>query len=158
MMIGSRLLPLVAGPVNIWNATSHTPPAADLAGYYRLSSETARIPIDLAPSTRLRSGFRLGADHSLEVTGLPDFDGLGKPTNCSYDGTGTWSTWDGGDGVRLTLNLDVSTPPRRGEPPRCAPVSLGLFHVLGHRPAYRFWYNVGDPDNAMGLLYVREGR
>src|SRR5262245_33576934 len=56
VLIGNRRLMIVAGPVNIWNTTRHSPPSADLAGYYRLVEGAGR---DISP----RAGFRLTADH-----------------------------------------------------------------------------------------------
>jgi hypothetical protein len=151
MMIGSRLLSIIAGPVNVWNTTWKTPPIAEITGYYSLSG------VRIADRTPLphHSGFRLAADHRAEVTNLPAFDGFGHISNCSYNGTGKWHLWDGGE-VRLEIDLQESTASANSS--SCAPVSLNLFHLLGHSPPYRIWYNVGDPDEEQGLTYVQQGR
>jgi hypothetical protein len=125
MMIGTCLLSIVAGPVNVWNTSWRTPSVSELAGEYRLSEK--RLPGQLPSGFSIseRSGFRLGADRRLEVTELPGFDGFGQPSNCTYNGTGTWSTSEGG-GVKLYLNIEESVPPRTGNPPSCAPISLAF--------------------------------
>jgi hypothetical protein len=157
MLIGSRILMIVAGPVNIWNTTWRTPPVADLAGHYSLSEGNlaARIPPGAVVSRR--SGFRLHRDHRAEITDLPDFDGSGERARCNYNGTGTWSTYESG-GVQIILNIDRPLPSTVTHQLSCGPASLGLFHLLGHSPPYRIWYNIGDPDNGMGLLYSRQER
>ena len=133
MMIGSRLLMILLGPVNVWNMTWRTPPAAELAGYYRADPQSVgRLPPGSIISGN--SGFRLTADHRIDVTDVPAFGDFGKQANCAYSGTGTWSTFED-TGVSLNLNIKVSTPAPLGSPPPCPPAALlGLFEVLGHSP------------------------
>jgi hypothetical protein len=74
LLIGSRLLMIVAGPVNIFNTTWSEPPAADLAGEYAAvdTDYAARnFPKGAAPRIRLRQ------DHTMEVFDLPQFRRLG---------------------------------------------------------------------------------
>lgn len=154
MMIGSRLLMIVLGPVNIWNTTWHTPPVSEIAGYYTVL-ETGRLPRGALVSKR--SGFRLGADHRLEMTDVPDFDGFGSPSSCNYNGIGKWSS---SEGLGVTLYLDIVVPTRSpaGNLASCGPSNVDLFQLLGHSPPYRIWYNIGDPDEGQGLVYVRRVR
>ena len=153
MLMGTRLLSIVAGPVNIWNSTWHVPPVADTAGYYGLSkTEWAGLKPNEGLVSR-RSGFRLNPDHRVEVIDVPAFDGFGEPLNCNYNGTGDWRL-DQGGGVTLTVSIRVSTPSPIGKP-SCDPISLSLFQLLGHSPPYRFWYYIGDPDEETGLTYFR---
>lgn len=119
----SRLLMLVLGPVNIWNATRHAPRSADLAGYYQLSGNNLPSRVLRSGIISERSGFRLNANHTFEANALPSFDGFGDPAGCNYSGTGTWSHFEHAD-VTLVLNLEVSVPARTGEPPSCAPAWL----------------------------------
>jgi len=100
-----------------------------------------------------RSGFRLNADHSAEIIDVPAFDGFGQALNCTYNGTGDWRWYENG-GLMLNLNISVPTPSASGREP-CAPASLSLFQLIGHSPPYRVWYNIGDPDEEMGAVYVR---
>jgi hypothetical protein len=157
MLIGSRLLMIVAGPVNLWNTTWHTPPIAQIAGEYRVSKDSSELRLRLPHGHTMsdRSGFTLGADHSIEVTDVSAFDGFGEAVSCTYRGTGTWrSAEGGGDGVTLSFDITVTplqSPP--GEPASCAPTSVGPFYLLGHSAPYRMWYGVGDPDSGTGLLY-----
>lgn len=155
MLIGTRVLSMVAGPVSLWNITWHTPPLTEIAGYYRLSGKgvRGRLPSGIVVSER--SGFRLGADHEVEVVDLPAFDGFGKPSNCRYNGTGKWNSFED-TGTTLDLNITVSTPAPTGNLPSCPPTHLGLFELLGHSPPYRIWYNIGDPDDERGLTYVHQ--
>jgi hypothetical protein len=84
MLIGTRLLSMVAGPVNIFNTPGHAPSAAEIAGYYRLSKDVNRAPRGGILSER--AGFSLGSDHRLEMTEMPAFDGFGesRPTISEY--------------------------------------------------------------------------
>jgi hypothetical protein len=107
MMMGTRLLSAVAGPVNIWNSTRHVPPVADTVGYYGLSEIESYKPNEGVVSRR--SGFRLNADHRAEVFDVPAFDGFGEPLTCTYNGTGDWSLHEDAD-VTLSLNIRISTP------------------------------------------------
>jgi len=157
MMMTSRLLMILAGPVNIWNTTWHTPSVTELAGYYRVLPKDRADYLPQGAVVSERSGFRLGTDHRVEVTDLPDFDGFGSQSDCSYNGTGRWSSSEG-LGVTLNLDIQVSTPGSTGSRPSCGPSSLSLFQLLGHSPPYRIWYNIGDPDEGHGLTYVRQGR
>jgi|SRR5579859_15944 len=156
MMIGTRLLSLVAGPVNIWNTTQHLPPISDFAGYYRLSDRSWKNSKELGAPVSKNSGFRLSADHRVEVFDLPDFGTSGEPNYCSYNGTGDWSWYESGDEVTLSLNIKMTAPAPPGNRPSCGSANLMLFNVLGHSPPYRVWYDIGDPDNDQGLTYVRQ--
>ncbi len=153
MLIGSRLLSILVGPVNIWNTTWHAPPVADTVGYYEFSEINWGGHEPLRSEDLKHSGFRLSANHTIEVIDVPAFDGFGDPLNCVYSGTGEWSEDEGG-GVMLGISIKVSTSGASDKPP-CAPTSLSLIQLLGHSPPYRIWYNIGDPDNEMGLKYVR---
>jgi len=99
----------------------------EIVGYYRLSKDTGRAPQGAILSEH--SGFRLGADHKLEIFELPAFD----------------------------LIIDLSSPAWPGGRPSCAPAALGLFEFLGHSRPYRIWYYIGDPDSEQGLTYVLQG-
>jgi hypothetical protein len=150
MLIGTRLLGIFIGPVNIWNTTWHAPSAAELAGDYGVGEAILQ---DRTASEAMRSGstgFRLYADHRMEIFGLPDFDGFSSPRACSYNGTGTWSATETSD---VRLNLDV----RDTVPGSCGPFSLE-FSVIGHSAPYRIWLGAGDPDNGTGIMFVRRGR
>jgi hypothetical protein len=155
MLIGSRLLSVLVGPVSIWNTTWHIPPVADTVGYYEFSEINwgggGHEP--LRSEDLKHSGFRLNADHTIEVIDVPAFGGFGEPLNCVYTGTGEWSEDERG-GVMLDISIKVPTPGVSNKP-LCAPASLSLIQVLGHSPPYRLWYGIGDPDNEMGLKYVR---
>jgi hypothetical protein len=154
MLIGSRVLAMVAGPVNIWNMTRHVPPMEDSTGYYQLTDRSWKESKELGAPVSRKSGFRLLADHRMEVFDLPDFGSDGEPNYCSYNGTGTWSL--SGDGeVMLSLNIKVTTSAPPGNRPSCGPISLNGFTLLGHSPPYRFWYDIGDPDSEQGLTYAR---
>jgi hypothetical protein len=155
LMAASRLLSIVAGPVNIWNTTWRLPRMADFTGYYKLSERSRKDSEALGAPVSKDSGFRLGADHRMEVFDLPDFDVLGQPSHCSYNGTGDWSWYEGG-GVTLSLDIKVPAPAPPGNRPSCGPASISVFEVLGHSPPYRLWYNIGDPDEEKGLTYVRQ--
>jgi hypothetical protein len=154
MLIGTRLLSAVAGPVNFWNTTRHLPPMADFAGYYKLSERSWKDSKKLDAEVSRASGFRLGADHRMEVIDLPAFDGFGQPAHCSYNGTGVWRWYEDGE-VTLTLDIKARTT-STGNRPSCDSTSLGGLTLLGHSPPYRFWYYVGDPDDEQGLTYVRQ--
>jgi hypothetical protein len=155
MMIGTRMLSIIAGPVNIWNITWHLPRVADFTGYYKLSERGRRDSKALGAVVSKDSGFKLYADHRMEIIDLPDFSASGEPNYCSYNGTGDWSLYEGG-GISLNLDIKVRTPALPGNRPSCGPASLSLFEVLGHSPPYRLWYNVGDPDEERGLTYLRQ--
>src|ERR1700738_4962024 len=74
LFAGPALQALLMGPVNIWNSTNHAPPDTDLAGFYQVS-ETDRESLrnsDVFISDQ--SGFKLSADHTLQVIDLPTFD------------------------------------------------------------------------------------
>jgi hypothetical protein len=106
-MIGSRLLSILIGPVNIFNMTTRPPSASDVAGQYVLTDSSRQPSGAKIPK---RSGFRLGADHSVEVTDLPSFGDFGKQFDCTYNGTGAWSM-DGDGEVRLSINISDASPP-----------------------------------------------
>jgi hypothetical protein len=91
MTIGSRLLSIVAGPVNIRNATWHAPPMADLVGIYRLSKLNRAGHKPLVGLISKQSGISLSADHRAELIDVPALDGFGEPLDCGYNGTGDWS-------------------------------------------------------------------
>jgi hypothetical protein len=150
MLIGTRLLSMVAGPVNIFNTPGHAPSAAEIAGYYRLSKDVNRAPRGGILSER--AGFSLGSDHRLEMTEMPAFDGFGESLNCDYNGTGSWSSSSDGD-VQLYLSIETSTPSRPGKQTSCGATGSGGFEVLGHSRPYRIWYWIGDPDSEQGLTY-----
>lgn len=148
MMIGSRLLGVLVGPVNVWNTTWHTPSSSDIAGYYKLPKGSAR-------GISERSGFRLTADHRVEVIDVPAFDGFGERIRCNYNGTGTWNAIENG-GVQLILSIDTLPQVTPEKPASCGPASLGGFELLGHSTPYRIWYGIGDPEGGTGLTYVRQ--
>ena len=150
MFIGTELLSMVAGPVNIFNTPRRAPSATEIAGYYRLSKKRDRAPTGATLSEH--SGIRLGADHRLEMTDVPSFADPGERPTCNYNGTGKCSFSDDGE-ARLDLNVDESTPPRPGDLPSCGAAGLWLFEVLGHSRPYRIWYGIGDPDSEQGLTY-----
>jgi hypothetical protein len=156
MLIGSRVLAMVAGPVNIWNTTRHLPPMADFTGYYQLTDRSWKESEELGAPVSRKSGFRLRADHRMEVFDLPDFGSSGEPNFCSYNGTGNWSSYEDGDEVMLSLNIKVTTPAPPGNRPSCGPISLNGFTLLGHSAPYRFWCDIGDPDSEQGLTYARQ--
>jgi hypothetical protein len=156
MLLGTRLLSIVVGPVNIFNTPRHAPRAGEMAGYYRLSKEARRAPRGAKLSER--SGFRLDADHRFEMTDVPSFGEFGEQPNCYYDVAGKWGLRDDGEGVILYLTMDELTP-APGDRPLCAPAGLyGVFEVLGHSRPYRIWYGIGDPDSDEGLTYVLQGK
>ncbi len=97
----------------------------------------------------------LKADHSAEFVDLPSFALSGELSNCTYNGTGTWNWEDiDGSGVRLILSVRELTLGLAGKPV-CGSHTLALFELLGHSAPYRIWYGIGDPDEEMGLTYIR---
>jgi hypothetical protein len=128
---------------------------ADFTGYYKLSEKSWIVSRELGASVSKNSGFRLNADHRMEVLDLPDFDISGEPNRCSYNGTGDWS-WDEDGDVRVTLEIKAFTPAAAANRPSCGPSNVGVFWLLGHSPPHRLWYNIGDPDEEKGLMYVRQ--
>jgi len=90
MLIGSRLLSIIAGPVNIWNTTWHAPLVDDFVGSYEFSEIRWGGQPPVEDAVARRSGFRLNADHSAEIIDVPAFDGFGQAMNCTYNGTGHW--------------------------------------------------------------------
>jgi hypothetical protein len=154
MMIGTRLLSAVAGPVNIWNATRHAPQAANLAGSYQPSEKDSRRAGELRPGFSFRSSMKLAADHQAEVSELPGFNGFGESMGCTYNGRGEWRVLEAG-GVMLNLDIKDSAPTPAGHLPSCGAASLGL-ELLGQSPPYRIWLYIGDPDEDTGVAYVRQ--
>jgi hypothetical protein len=156
MLIGSRLLMIVAGPVNIWNTTWHIPSSTEVAGYYKVSKESTGLDPNSGYRISARSGFRLTPDHRVEVViELPAFGLAGERLECNYNGTGTWSSFEN-SGVTIDLNIDVSSQTTLGASPNCGVTSPGLLQLLGHSPPYRIWYGIGDPDNGEGLTYSQQ--
>jgi hypothetical protein len=154
MMIGSRLVAMLIGPVNVWNMTTHAPSPSDLAGDYEPDRNGARY---LPSGVQLPAGshFRLGADHRADVTDLPAYDGFGEPLGWNYSGNGDWTL---SEGAQVTLIIYIRgdpTPTIAGDAPSGSSVALGGFELLGHSPPYAIWYGIGDPDEGQGLIYVR---
>jgi len=151
LLLASRFVGLLVGPVNVWNNTWQTPEDAALTGHYKLAQ--ARLPGNsLQPGV---AGIRLFADHRAEVTNFPSFSSSGQVEPCVYDGTGDW-TLDKHLGTRVTIYF-TATKVRASASPVCARTPPGgIFNLLGHSPPYRMWYYVTDPDEDMGLLFVRD--
>jgi hypothetical protein len=155
MMMGSRLLSTLTGPVNIWNMPTSIPPADDIAGHYRMSGQTDEQLRGRGIFISNRSGFTLYPDHKLEVVDLPAFDEWGKSRDCNYNGIGTWNLY--GPSGEITLDMNVKAlPAAPGNQPSCGIENASLMTLLGHSAPHRFWYFIGDPDEDTGLLYRRE--
>ncbi len=154
MLVGSRLVSALVGPVNVWNITKHVPPVADLAGEYGPPGRAGRGQQRDLFSDRIE--FRLGPDHRAEVFDLPAYDGSGTPLECAYRGRGDWMVWEAGD-VTISIDIKEVAPAPLGAKPTCRPTSLGLFQLLGHSSPYKLWYYIGDPDEGTGLTFVRRG-
>jgi len=43
MMMGTRLLSIFVGPINIWNTTRSVPPIEAISGHYQLSDVTSEV-------------------------------------------------------------------------------------------------------------------
>ena len=155
MVTGTRLLSSLIGPVNIWNSTREPPSPQALAGFYQVTRD--KHFREQEPNLFLSegSGLRLASDHSVDVIDLPAFDGFGKPLNCHYDGTGTWSLYEGGTDIQLNLNITKPRNERSGSLPSCGKENFGLIELLGHSAPFTLWYDIGDPDEEQGLLYHR---
>ena len=78
MLIGSRALAIMAGPVNIWNTTWRTPQDSEIAGNYGLAEGNVSRQLPTGAFISGQSGFRLGADHQMEMIEVPAFDGVGN--------------------------------------------------------------------------------
>jgi len=153
MLIGSRLLSALIGPVNVWNITKHVPPVADLAGEYGGPDPAGRGKLHDGLSDH--SGFRLSADRRAEVFDLPAYDVSGTPLPCVYRGMGNWMALEVGD-VTISIDIKELAPAPPGAKPSCDTKNLG-FQLLGRSPPYKLWYYIGDPDEDTGLTFVRRG-
>ena len=155
MLLGSRLLSILIGPVNIWNTTREPPPPEALAGLYQVARDKHFREQEPGLFLSEGSGLRLASDHSLDVIDLPAFDGFGKPLNCHYNGTGTWSLYGGGTDIQLNLNMTESRIARPGSVPSCGKENFSLIELLGQSAPFSLWYDIGDPDEEQGLIYRR---
>jgi hypothetical protein len=86
IQIASRLLSIVAGPVNIWNTVWIMPSTEDVSGTYRLSEKSRQDALAMDIYISIDSRLTLTADHRMEVFELPAFDRFGKQLNCTYNG------------------------------------------------------------------------
>jgi len=154
MMMGTRLLSIFVGPINIWNTTRSVPPIEAISGHYQLSDVTSEDLEKRGIFVSDHSGFTLYPDHKLEVFDLPAFDGFGKPLDCNYRGTGTWALYDSNMDVTLDMSIQAA-PIAKGDLPSCPLENAGLMTVLGRSAPYRFWYVIGDPDEDEGTLYKK---
>jgi hypothetical protein len=75
LMICTRLLSMLAGPVNIWNTASRAPAIQDLIGVYELSEKSQEFLSSQLILWPKQSGFKLEANHKAAVFGVPAFDG-----------------------------------------------------------------------------------
>jgi hypothetical protein len=158
MMIGTRILSIVFGPVNIWNSVHRNLADANLAGTYQLSEKSRTDLENMGIFTVAQSGFTLHPDHTMEIVDVPALDGFGDPRHCSHNGTGTWNVYSPSGQVSLGLGVAEGDPPPGAKSPSCLPKNSYLlsFQVLGHSVPYRFWYYIGDPDEDQGLTYSRQ--
>jgi hypothetical protein len=90
MMMGTRLLSIFIGPINIWNTPGHAPPPKDIAGIYTPDDESRSAFAREQVALSALSYIKLNADHTLEIRDIPAFDGFGQYQECQYSGTGKW--------------------------------------------------------------------
>ncbi len=153
IFVGSRLLSMLIGPVNIWNSTKKPPSPQALAGFYQVARD--QYFRDQASHLFISetSGLRLEPDHRIGVIDLPAFDDFGKPLDCHFNGTGTWSLYAESTGTQLNVYLAKPQSARPGNLRSCTAQHFALIELLGHSAPFTLWYNIGDPDNNDGLTY-----
>jgi hypothetical protein len=129
------------------------PPDADVAGYYKLTSQTV-IDGGLAAFGDRPCDIEVRPDGTFTATNLPP-DELGSPVvlNKLVTASGKW---------RLDVVSYGGSSPLGGSLPQhwgivldSSPVNIHPIHLAGWKPPYRLYLLVGDPDCGYTMILER---
>ena len=113
MMMGTRLLSIFIGPVNIWNTPRHAPALQDVVGIYTPDDKRREY---FEGSLAVSSYIKLNEDHTVEIHDMPSFDGFGDYQNCHYSEQGKWNFFESGEEVQINLYAN-DKPPQPADSP-----------------------------------------
>ena len=149
MMMGTRLLSIFIGPVNIWNTPRHAPALQDVVGMYTPEDKSRQYFVG---SLALSSYIKLNEDHTVEIHDMPSFDGFGEYQNCHYSEQGKWGFFESGEEVQITLYANDKPPQPEDSP---CNKDGAFIELLGRHKPYRLYQIIGDPDSDTGITYLR---
>lgn len=132
--------------------TRSRPPASDVAGVYRLTSETL-LKSDLAGFDKRACLVSLNADGTFEAVNVPPWD-LDFPGSDFVErllsGAGTWridaiGAVDNGWTSQHVWGVYLDSPT----------VKLAPAHLTGQKSPYGLIFSLGDPDGGEALILTR---
>lgn len=143
-----------------WTYTFTTPREIDLVGEYRATRYHGELRGISGFSVSTDIQIALFADHTAQVTALPQFDGFGDVVICSLSGPANWSASPGPGTQDMVFhfkqvpksNVSAQHPSLK----QCA--NDWTATVLGHSAPYSFYLSIGDPSENRGIEFLRTSR
>lgn len=129
----------------LWETAASGQKVEDLAGKYVLT-EDVDAGAKLTPEQMKEVRIALTSGHKASVKLVPDMDAWGDLQKCTWNGDGTWTTFDNQISIRIQQIAG-----NQGESCGKDDVNYG-FEILKH---HRLWMVVGDPDEGRGLIFTR---
>lgn len=126
----------------LWTFARKRPDDSNLVGTYVIERQNVTAQTVKGLTADRYERIVLRADHTAELSNVADFDGFGESIEQVLDGSGEWSVSGSVGDWQLTIGIHN--------------FACQCWSVMGQRPPYRLWQNIGDPDEGQGLSFKRE--